>query len=45
LNYEQHDFLIIIALILLGSASWPTYRRFRENRANEQKKPEKYQIT
>src|SRR5215469_18578756 len=24
-------FLIIIALILLGSASWPMYRKFREN--------------
>ena len=38
-------FLIIIALILLGSASCPTYRRLRENRASEQKKPEKYHIT
>jgi hypothetical protein len=36
---------LIITLILLGSASWPTYRRFRENRAREQKKPEKYHVT
>jgi hypothetical protein len=38
-------FLIFIALILLGSASWPMYRKFRENRAREQKKPEEYHLT
>ena len=38
-------FLIIIALILLGPASWPMYRKFSENRPRERKKPEKYHLT
>ena len=37
-------FLIITPLILLGSAFWPMCRKFRENRAREQKKPEKYHL-
>jgi hypothetical protein len=37
-------FLIIIGLIVLGSASWPMFKRFRENRAREQRKPEKISL-
>ena len=39
-------FLIIIALAVLGSMfTWPMYKRFHENRAREQRKPEKYHFT
>lgn len=41
--------LILIAAVILVFAGYsalkPTYRRFRANRAREQKQPEKYHLT
>ena len=39
--------LIFVAAVILVFASYsaPTYRRFRANRAREQKQPEKYHLT
>jgi predicted RND superfamily exporter protein len=43
---DDTTFLLIIVLIFIGSAaSLPLHRKFRENRAKEQKKPEKYHLT